>query len=178
MRPALRGERRAISPWRFASRARSLADQWLKGKPQSLGRLQARAMIAQVSSGVMRRGAPERGASLKRAWAFIPEPALASHRPRHWLTPLRQTPRSSAVSVMLMPSANRKIIRARKAKPCAVEGERSRPSSSLRSSDDKTIAGAGTPMAIPQNESVATENQAHIELKTLISRVNNSAKVN
>ena len=45
-RPAWRGERRSTRPRFTASRARSLALQWLSGRPQSLGGLQARAMIA------------------------------------------------------------------------------------------------------------------------------------
>ena len=96
MRPALRGERRSTSPWRSASRARSLALQWLKATPQSRGRLQAKAMIAQCSSAVMRQGAPQRGTSLKRSPAAAPEPALASQRARQWLTVLRQTPTRAA----------------------------------------------------------------------------------
>ena len=135
-------------------------------------------MIAQTSSAVMRQGPPERGASLRRANAEPPEATLESQRPRHWLTVLRHTPRRSAAVVMLSPSANSKIIRARKAAPCAVEGERTRPSSSTLSAVDKTRARAATPMAILHNESIAIENQPNTNLKTHILRVNIRAKVN
>jgi len=134
-------------------------------------------MIAQTSSAVMRQGAPERGASLRRSSAAPTRPVLASQRPRHWLTVLRHTPKRSAVAVMLSPSANSKIIRARKAAPCAVEGERTKPSSSTLSAVDNTRALAATPMAILQNESIAIENQSHADLKTQILRVNNSTGV-
>jgi hypothetical protein len=118
-------------------------------------------MIAQYSSAVMRQGAPERGASLRRASAEPPQAALASQRPRHWLTVLRQIPKRSAVAVMLISSAKSKIIRARKAALCVVEGERTRLSSSALSAADKSTADAATPMAILQNESIAIENQSH-----------------
>lgn len=135
-------------------------------------------MIAHCSSAVMRQGAPERGASLKRSSAEPAEPALVSQRPRHWLTVLRQTPKCSAVAVMLVLPAKSKIIRARKATLCAVEGERTKPSRSTLSADDKTTAVAAMPMIILQNESIAIENQSLNDLKTQILRVNNSAKVN
>jgi hypothetical protein len=135
-------------------------------------------MIAHCSSAVMRQGAPQRGASLKRSSAEPAEPALASQRPRHWLTVLRQTPKCPAASVMFIPSAKSKIIRAREAAPCAVEGERTKPSRSSLSDADKTSAAAAIPIAILQNESIAIENQLLIALKTKILRVNNPAKVN
>jgi hypothetical protein len=133
-------------------------------------------MIAHCSSGVMRQGAPERGASLKRSSAGRPQPA--SQRDRHWLTVLRHTPKRSAVSLMLSASAKSKIIRARKAKLCAVEGERTRPSSSALSASDKTTALATTPIAILHSESITTENHSQTTLKTNISRVSISAEMN
>ncbi len=135
-------------------------------------------MIAHCSSGVIRQGDPERGASLKRSSAEPAQPALASQRPRHWLTVLRQTPKCSDAAVMLIPSAKSKIIRARKAALCAVEGERTKPSSSTLSAADKTRTVAETPMVILQNESIAIENQSQTALKTQILRVINSAEVN
>ena len=135
-------------------------------------------MIAQTSSAVMRQGPPGRGASLNRASAEPPDVALESQRPRHWLTVLRQTPKRSAVAVMLKPSANSKIIRPRKATLCAVEGERNRPSNSALSGDGNKTALAETPMPILQNESITIENQPHANLKTQILRVNIRAGVN
>ncbi len=135
-------------------------------------------MIAQTSSAVMRQGAPERGASLRRASPRPPEAALESQRPRHSLTVLRQTCKRSAVAVMLNPSAKSKIIRARKAAPCAVEGEPTRLSSSTLSDADNSTTVAATPMAILQNESITIENQANTHLKTKILRVNICAEVN
>jgi len=140
--------------------------------------LQASAVIAQTSSAVIRQGPPGRGASLKRAKAVSPEPALASQRPRHSLTVLRQTSKRSAVPVILSPSAKSKIIRARKATLCAVEGERNRPASSTLSDADNSTTLAATPMAILQNESITVENQANTHLKTKILRVNFRAEVN
>lgn len=135
-------------------------------------------MIAQTSSAVMRQGPPERGASLRRASAEPPEATLESQRPRHWLTVLRQTPKRSAVAVMLNPSAKNKIIRDRMAALCAVEGERTKPSNSTLSDADNTRAVAATPMAILHNESITIENQPNTHLKTQILRVNIPAKVN
>ncbi len=134
-------------------------------------------MIAQTSSAVMRQGPPERGESLRRAGAEPSRPALASQRPRHWLTVLRHTPKRSAAAVMLSPSAKSKIIRARKAAPCAVEGEPTRPSSSTLSAVDKSTVAAATPMVILHNESIAIENQPNTDLKTQILRVNSPAGV-
>ena len=135
-------------------------------------------MIAQTSSAVMRQGPPERGASLRRASAESSQAVLESQRPRHWLTVLRHTPKRSAAAVMLSPSAKSKIIRARKAVLCAVEGERTRPSRSTLSADDKTRTRAAMPMPILHNESIAIENQPNTDLKTQILRVNIRAKVN
>ncbi len=135
-------------------------------------------MIAQTSSAVMRQGPPERGASLRRASAEPAQAVLESQRSRHWLTVLRQTPKRSATAVMLSPSAKSKIIRDRKAAPCAVEGERTRPSSSTLSAGDKTRTRAATPMAILHNESIAIENQPNTDLKTKTLRVKIRAKVN
>jgi hypothetical protein len=135
-------------------------------------------MIAHCSSGVMRQGAPERGASLKRSRAKRPQPALASQRPRHWLTVLRQTPKRSAAAVMLKPSAKSNTIRAREAALCAVEGERTRPTNSTRSASDKTRPLAETPIAILHRQPIDIENHSNSSLKTTISRVNISAKVN
>jgi len=79
---------------------------------------------------------------------------------------------------MLIASAKSKIIRARKATLCAVEGERTKPSRSTLSAADKTRTVAETPMTILQNESIAIENQSQTALKTQILRVNNSAEAN
>jgi hypothetical protein len=134
-------------------------------------------MIAQNSSAVMRQGPPERGASLRRVSAEPSEATLTSQRARHWLTVLRQTPKRCAVTVMLKPAPKSKIIRARKAAPCAVEGERTRSSNSALSDDVNKGAVAETPMAILQNESITIENQFHANLKTQILRVNIRAEV-
>jgi len=134
-------------------------------------------MIAQNSSAVMRQGPPERGASLRRVSTEPSEATLESQRARHWLTVLRQTPKRCAVTVMLKPSAKSKIIRARKAAPCAVEGEPTRSSNSALSDDVNERAVAETPMAILQNESITIENQSHADLKTQILRVNIRAEV-
>ena len=135
-------------------------------------------MIAQNSSAVMRQGPPGRGASLNRVSAEPPEATLESQRPRHWLTVLRQTPKRSAVAVMLKPALKSKIIRARKATLCPVEGERTRPSNSALSDDVNKRAVAETPMAILQNEPITIENQSYADLKTQILRVNIRAGLN
>ncbi len=134
-------------------------------------------MIAHCSSAVMRQGAPERGASLKRSSTEPPQPAFASQRPRHWLTVLRQTPNCCDVAVMLTPAAKSKIIRARKTALCAIERARTKPSRSAFSAADKTRTVAAMPMVILQNESIAIENQSKTALKTKFLRVNNSTKV-
>lgn len=120
-------------PRRTASRARSLALQWLIGTPLSSGRSHANATMAQVCSGVIDAGAPERGASCSRCAAVSPAP-LASQRPRHKLTPLRHMPSRSALSQTPTPSPASTIIRARSASCCGVEWLRTKRSSSLRSS--------------------------------------------
>ena len=84
-------------PRRTASRARSLALQWLIGTPTSSGRSHANATMAQICSGMIVAGAPERGASCKRSATVSPAPP-ASQRARHMLTPLRHTPSRCAVS--------------------------------------------------------------------------------
>ena len=83
-------------PRRTTSRARSLALQWLIGTPTSSGRSHANATMAQICSGVMVVGAPERGASCNRSATVSPAPP-ASQRARHELTPLRHTPRRLGV---------------------------------------------------------------------------------
>ena len=66
-RPTVRGEMAGMMPRLTASRARSLALQWLNGTSLASGSSQARATIAQVCSAVIVGGAPLRGASLNRA---------------------------------------------------------------------------------------------------------------
>jgi hypothetical protein len=126
-------------PRRTASRARSLALQWLIGTPPSSGRSHANATMAQVCSGVMVAGAPERGASCNRSATVSPAP-LASQRARHKLTPLRHTPSRWALSQTPTPSPASTIIRARSASCCGVEWLRTKRSSSLRSSALRLIA--------------------------------------
>jgi hypothetical protein len=75
----------------------------------SEGRSQASATIAQICSAVIRAGAPERGASLKRSEAGAEPSEPASQRARHWPTVLRQTPSRSAVSPTPKPSPAIKI---------------------------------------------------------------------
>ena len=120
-------------PRRTASRARSLALQWLIGTPTSSGRSHANATMAQICSGVMVAGAPDRGASCNRSATAPPAPC-ASQRARHRLTPLRHTPNRCAVSQTPTPSAASTIIRARSASCWGVERLRINRSSSLRSS--------------------------------------------
>ena len=67
-------------PRRTASRARSLALHWLIGTPLSSGRSQASATTAQICSGVMVAGAPERGASQSRSTTLLPAPAAQRAR--------------------------------------------------------------------------------------------------
>jgi hypothetical protein len=123
---------------------------------------------------VIRHGPPERGSSLKRSRAG---PESVSQRRRHWLTVLRQTPSRRAVPVMLNPEARAKIIRALRARFCAVNVARTILSRSDRSATDNTTI-ATTPMAILHNESIVTENQTQTRLKTKILRVSIPAKMN
>ncbi len=69
----------------IASSASSCWLQWLTGRSLSDGRSQASATIEQICSGVIRAGAPERGASLKRSSTEADEPEEASQRARHSL---------------------------------------------------------------------------------------------
>lgn len=105
-----------------ASRARSLALQWLSGRPLSSGASQAMATIPQVCSALKVAGAPLRGASPSRSMTAAV--GTASQRDRCRLTPLRHTPSACAVSATPAPPAAMTIIRARKAVCCGVDPAR------------------------------------------------------
>ena len=153
------GERRSTRPRFTASRARSLALQWLSGRPQSLGGLQARAMIAHTSSAAIRSGPPQRGASRKRSATVPRTPAPESHRARQALTVLRQIPSLSAVPSIPRPSPKSNTMRARIASCCGVKDARIRRSSPSRSSSLNSILAALRPISSLHREIIATENQ-------------------
>lgn len=161
-------------PRRTASRARSLALHWLSGTPQSAGRSQASATIAQICSGVIRAGAPERGASWSRSTTGVPGLA-ASQRARHWLTHLRHTPIRSAVSPTPNPSAVRTIMRARNARCWGVERRRIKPSNSQRSSTLRTI-GKGRPAMLFSSRFRITSSESQHDTRQN-PRVTTSANV-
>ena len=71
----------------------------LSGRPQSLGGLQARAMIAHTSSAAIRSGPPQRGASRKRSATVPRTPAPESH------APAKRSPRPQPVRRSLNPKA-------------------------------------------------------------------------
>ena len=145
----------------IASSASSCWLQWLKGRSLSDGRSQASATIWQICSAVIRAGAPQRGASLKRSAADAEQPELASQRARHWLTVLRHTPSRSAVSMTPAPSPAIKIIRARRAKTCGVDAQRLNRSSSLRSSGLNSIATAPRAMVLSTNQRIGPQRIRH-----------------
>jgi len=103
-----------------ACRASSLCDHWLIGTASFSGSSQASAMIWQICSGVKVAGAPQRDASLNRS--AMPAAAFAAvQRRRQWRTVLRQTPSAAALSVMPLPAAASRMMRARSASRCGVE---------------------------------------------------------
>ena len=166
-------------PRRTASRARSLALQWLIGTPTSSGRSHANATMAQICCAVMVAGAPERGASCNRSVAVSPEPP-ASQRARHKLTPLRHTPSRCAVSQTPTPSAASTIIRARSASCWGAEWLRIKRSSSLRSSALRQIGadwrdmmtsslGTESPKSESSNASRSNPTSRHFRQRVLVA---------
>jgi len=151
-RPTERCDIRSTMPRFIASSASSCWLQWVTGRSLSAGRSQASATIAQICSAVIRAGAPQRAASLKRSATGAVDSDPASQRPRHWLTVLRHTPSRSAVSPTPKPSPAIKIIRARRANACGVEAQRLNRSSERRSSGLKSIAAARRGMALSINQ--------------------------
>jgi len=144
-------------PRLIASSASSCWLQWVTGRSLFEGGSQASATIRQICSAVIRAGAPQRGASLKRSAADAEEPELAIQRARHWLTVLRHTPSRSDVSTTPAPSPAIKIIRARRAKACGVDAVRLKRSSSLRSSGLKSMETDRMGMILSTNQRIGPE---------------------
>jgi hypothetical protein len=95
-----------------ASSASSRGVQWLMGRADASGGSQASAMIWHHCSALKVAGAPGRGASCKRAGTA--QPGRLSQWRRQRRTVVRVVPRRRATSGAGKPSANRRIICARK----------------------------------------------------------------
>jgi hypothetical protein len=129
-------------PRPMISSASSRALHWLIGRSESVGISQARAMIWQICSGVIRAGRPDLGASANRSTTL---PDLCPQRARHCRTASESRLRRRATSSVLRPSAANSTMRARQTICCPVVRARTKCSSSFRSASVNEISGAFGP---------------------------------
>ena len=129
-------------PRLMISSANSRALHWLIGRLESAGISQARAMIWQICSGVIRAGRPDLGASARRSTTL---PGLSRQRARHCRTASESRCRRRATSWVLSPSAAKSTMRARTTTFCPVVHARTKRSSSLRSSSVRATSGGFGP---------------------------------
>jgi len=137
----------------MTSSASARALHWLIGRADSAGCSQAKAMLSQTCSDVIRAGAPGLGASASRAATLSSASGTTSNwrqRARHWRAVPTSTSRIRATALVLSPSAASSTIRARTASCCPVVCARTSRSSAARSSPLSTISGGfGPGMTIP-----------------------------
>src|SRR5260370_5336087 len=139
-RPTERCEMFGTRPRRMASSAISRWVHWLIGRSLSDGFSHVIASTAQICSGVYVAGAPDRGASASRSQtAHLP--SASRHRLRQYRAVFGQTPSSRALLRTSIPSTACKMMRARSATGCGVEGVRTSCSSASRWSG-KTVTGS------------------------------------
>lgn len=132
-------------PRAMISSASSRWLQWLIGRSEPSGCSQANAMIWQICSGVIRAGAPDRGASASRS-ATLTSSSGTSRNPRHRrrqsLAVSKSIPRVVLIWVLVSPSAASNTSRARVASCCPVEYARTSRSNPIRSCSLNTTSGA------------------------------------
>ena len=126
-----------------AAAATSRPVHGLSGRSEACGGSQATARIWPTASGVIRAGAPRRGASARRAAG---EPAAAvAQRVRQQLSRSTSEWRWRAMAALVAPAAAARITRARRASACGVCWARTSPSSARRSASVRVMATAAGP---------------------------------
>src|SRR4029453_180725 len=143
-RAAWRPEIWLTMPRRWISAAISRLVHWLMGRAEVLGDSHANAIIWHSCSAVIRRGAPDRGASVKRS--VIGKSSRVAgcttrQRSRQRRTRARGTANWRAIWQLFAPSAAANTIRARRASCWGVPWRRTRDSSPWRSVSKSAMAG-------------------------------------
>ena len=157
--------------WMISS-ANSRLVHWLIGRPLWLGASHARDMIWQTCSGVIRAGAPGRGAS-RNLSSRLRSSKLAAGSPSQRLRQNRtvSTSRltSRAIWLLFRPAAADRMTLPRRANCWGVLGRRTRVSNPWRSSwDNSTTGGFGPRIALTTTLQLSSLN-AFIILLVLFS---------
>ena len=130
------------------SSANSRLVHWLIGRPHWLGASQARDMIWQTCSGVIRAGAPGRGAS-RNLSSILRSSRMAacspSQRLRQNRTVSTSRPTSRAIWLLFRPAAADRMILPRRANCWGVLYRRTRVSNPCCSSGDNSTTGGFGP---------------------------------
>jgi hypothetical protein len=122
--------------------------QWLMGRPESSGSLQAMDSIRQRWSAVIRGGAPGRARSSRRSSTLKSSNVIGcrtNQRLRHRRTVLSDVLSSLAICELLWPSSAAKTIRPRSASCCGALCRLTNFSTAWRSSVLNCIAGGFGP---------------------------------